>query len=181
MDQEEFKRKLSEVADWEIPDRLNDSTPRPRKKRNAIEITEEYNEQDEQDDNEENFLAEFGGKNPTLPPKILKVHNQAELCTDCGRHCAEGRKKEKKLYEANKKKHWREKCITCGLTKNPFTGQFDLNSSLASYVWNDYCRDRKKPSRRIVISSDNHSDKMAVSMENDKEIIRFNPDINTEI
>ena len=140
MDDKLFKQKLSEVADWRIPESLTDKPKEPArpKKRGRPSLESLY-----QEEHENAFLELHNGTNPTYPPEILRVRCQPTDCADCGAHCPRGRKKEKKLYEANKKRHWRERCVTCGLWQNPFTGAFDLPTAKASAVWNSYVRDTK--------------------------------------
>lgn len=134
MDNEEFKRKLTEVADWKIPDTPRETSLNAKKKRGRKSHEDEYMEL-----REEIFYEEFGGVNPTYPPMLLKLKIQSCACEDCGKVCKEGRKKEKKLYDSNRL-HWREKCVTCGMTKNPWTGAFDLDSTKAALVWAEWLR-----------------------------------------
>lgn len=140
MNNEEFKKKLSEVAEWKIPDTPRETSLNAKKKRGRKSAEDEYQEL-----REEMFYEEFGGVNPTYPPMLIKLKNAACTCNDCGASCPNGRKKEKKLYEtgSKKKRNWREKCITCGLHQNPFTGKFELTASEAPYVWTDFLRDSK--------------------------------------
>lgn len=139
MNDEEFKRKLSEVADWRIPEIKLDGVQR-RKLRGRLSNEEKY-----QDEHEQIFFEIYNGVNPTTTPEITKVHRAATTCDDCGKHCPNGREKEKKLYETNKKKHWREKCLTCGLSLNPKTGLFDAPNRTAAVEWNHWLRGGKKP------------------------------------
>jgi hypothetical protein len=139
MDDELFKQKLSEVADWRIPQTLT-STATGEAKRGRGRPSKE---QLYQAQHEETFLDEFGGVNPTFPPQLLKVKCSAETCGDCGKVCEQGRRKENKLYDGNGKKHWRERCINCGMIKNPYTGEFDLSPAKSSQIWNNFLRDTK--------------------------------------
>lgn len=141
MDKELFKKRLSEVAEWEIPKLsqtdLKESKRRARGRKSAEERYQEEHEQV--------FAKLFQGVNPTAPPVLLKVKSSACVCDDCGKECPNGRHKEKKLYETGKekKRNWRERCVTCGLSQNPFTGRFELTISEAPHVWTDYLRERK--------------------------------------
>jgi hypothetical protein len=170
MNDEEFKQKLSEVAEWEIP-KLTPTDIREAKKsaRGKHKRTEEELYQIE---HEELFLEIFNGINPTMQPQIIKVKCQACTCEDCGMHCENGRQKEKKLCETNRTRHWREKCVTCGKSKNPYTGKFDLDSGKVGIEWNQYLRDKKAQKKshsknnEIVTYTHNH-----VIKENDQEII----------
>lgn len=138
MDDAEFKRRLSEVAEWKLPDTPRETSLNQKKKRGRKSAEEKY-----QDEHEEVFMELFEGVNPTYAPMLLKVKCQPTDCVKCGQHCPNGRQEEKKLYEANKKKHWRTRCVTCGKTENPYTGKFDLTNGNASAVWNSFVRDTK--------------------------------------
>lgn len=139
MDDKEFKNLLTSVAEWHIPKSItgNDSIL-PKRKRGRPTSEEQY-----QLAREQIFKQEFDGVNLTFPPQLLKLKNTAVDCSDCGQHCENGRHTEKKLHIANKIRHWREKCVTCGLVKNPVTGKFDLKPGQAGLIWNDFLRDRK--------------------------------------
>lgn len=140
MDDKLFRQMLSEVADWKIPETLQETTTNAKKKRGRKSNEELYQEAREQI-----FQEEFDGINTTIPPLLLRIKSNPCVCDDCGAHCPEGRKKEKKLYEtgARKKRNWREKCITCNKAQNPFTGKFDLTPTEASHVWTDFLRQSK--------------------------------------
>lgn len=135
MDDKEFRRRLSEVADWIIPETTRETSLNAKKTRGKKSNEDIYCESREQ-----MFLEEFGGVNPTYPPMLTKVKTAAVDCEDCGRHCANGRKKEAKIHESNNKIHWRTRCVTCNVTKNPYTGEFDLPPGQSSIIWNDFLR-----------------------------------------
>ena len=138
MNDEEFKRRLTEVAEWKIPDTPRETSLNAKKKRGRKSAEDEYQEQ-----REEMFFEEFGGVNPTYAPMITKLKVQGCGCEDCGRFCTEGRTVETKQYESNNIKHWRKRCVTCDHSQNPYTQEFDLKSAEASAVWNIFLRDRK--------------------------------------
>lgn len=134
MNDEEFKRKLSEVAEWHIPKIKLDGVTR-RKLRGRIPNETKY-----QDEHEQLFFEIYNGVNPTTTaPEITKVKPCGINCEDCGRDCPSGRTKEKKLFQTGKS-HWREKCTTCGMNKNPWTGEFDLTAAKASAEWSAWLR-----------------------------------------
>lgn len=141
MDDKLFKQKLTEVAEWRIPDTVTGTAsgdakaPRKRGRPTAEEAYQEAHE--------EIFLEIFDGKNPTFPPQILKLKNSAVTCDDCGKHCAEGRLKEIKRYVSNNKVNWREHCMACHRWRDPYTGEFKLVNSNVSTVWNSFVRDTK--------------------------------------
>ena len=139
MDDELFKKRLSEVAEWRIPKTITSTaTGEPKRKRGRPTAEELY-----QREHEEVFLEIYEGVNPTYPPQLLKLKNQATTCEDCGEHCPNGRKKETKLYDTGGKKNWRERCMTCQRSRNPFTGKFDLTFQEASFIWSDFLKERK--------------------------------------
>lgn len=141
MDDKLFRQLLSEVAEWQIPKlTATDIKLAEQKKRGKGRPT---NEERYQDEHQEVFLDLFNGINPTYPPELVKTKVSATVCEDCGIHCPNGRKKEKKLYQTGTKKNWREKCLTCEKSKNPFTGKFDLTLSQAPHVWTDFLKHRK--------------------------------------
>ena len=139
MDDKTFKDLLTTVADWHIPKSItgNDSLS-PKRKRGRPTNEEAY-----QLARQQIFNEEFEGVNQTFPPQLLKLKTSACDCPDCGQHCEQGRHTEKRLHIANNKRHWRERCITCGLSRNPITKQFDLKPGAAGVVWNDFLRNRK--------------------------------------
>ena len=138
MDNELFKQKLSEVAEWKIPETPRETSLNAKKKRGRKSAEDEYMEL-----REEIFHEEFSGVNTTYAPMLTRVRQCAVDCEDCGEHCPNGRQKEAKLHEKNGKQIWRQKCLTCGKYQNPFTGEFDLGGQAGSYVWTDFLRSRK--------------------------------------
>jgi hypothetical protein len=159
MNDEEFKRRLSEVAEWKLPDTPRETSLNAKKKRGRKSKEELY-----QDEHEEIFLELFEGTNPTYHPLITKIKYQATICDACGRNCTCSCEKEAKLYQTNGKKIWKWKCKTCGMTQDPYTGEYSLSSQKASVVWNSFLRESKgihnskgnrvKDSGIIRISSD---------------------------
>lgn len=141
MDDTEYRKKLSEVAEWTLPKLSATDTKESLKKRRGR--GRPTDEQRYQDAHEEIFLEVHNGINPSHAPVLLKTKNTACTCEDCGDICPEGRKKEKKLYETSGKRNWRERCVTCNRNKNPFTGKFDLTPSEAPHVWTTYLRETK--------------------------------------
>ena len=138
MKDEEFKRRLSEVADWKIPDTPRETSLNQKKKRGRKSAEDQYMEL-----REEIFHEEFDGVNPTFPPMLTRVKRCGTDCEDCGTYCPNGRETEAKLQEKNGKKAWRRKCITCNKYQNPFTGKFELIGSAASIKFNDFMRETK--------------------------------------
>ena len=174
MDDELFKQKLSEVADWRIPKSLTEKpkqSDKPRK-RGRPSFESLY-----QEEHENAFLELHNGTNPTFPPELVRVKCSSTDCEDCGATCPRGRKKEKKLYEANKKRHWRERCVTCGMFQNPYTGVFDLPASNASMIWNNYVRDTKgtynsKGNKKKIVNAKPVPNHPVIEHEDDTIVIR---------
>ena len=138
MKDDEFKQKLSEVAEWEIPKlsqtEIKEARQRARGRRSNEELYQEEHEQV--------FLELFEGVNPTYPPNLTKIKHAPTIC-ECGRVCSDGCEKEAKLYQKGKEKYWRWKCKSCGMTQDPYTGEYKLDSIKASVVWNSFLRDTK--------------------------------------
>mgnify|MGYP006268343161 CR=1 FL=1 len=139
MDEDLFKQKLSEVADWKIPETPRETSVNAKKKRGRKSNEEQYMET-----REEIFYEEFDGINPTLHLMLTRVKYKPTTC-DCGRICEDGCEKEAKLYQKNEKSFWRMKCKTCGFTQNPITGKYDLTGLNASIIWAGFLRDCKNP------------------------------------
>ncbi len=168
MDDAEYKRRLSEVAEWKLPDTPREASLNAKKKRGRKSAEEKY-----QDEHQEVFLELFEGTNPTYAPMLTKIKHVPITC-ECGRVCSNGCEKEAKLYETKTKAVWRWKCKTCGMTQDPYTGEYTLNSQKASIVWNSFLRESKG-----VYQSKGKSVLKKV-VENDCEIIRKYPDTMRE-
>ena len=138
MNDEEFKRKLSQVAEWKLPDTPRETSLNAKKKRGRKSNEELY-----QDEHEEVFMELFKGVNPTYAPLLTRIKYQATICDDCGCRCETSCQKEKKLYDTTGNPHWRERCLTCKKAKNPYTGKFDLSIAEASAVWSSFLRESK--------------------------------------
>lgn len=172
MDDELFRKKLTEVAVWEIPKSNKDTSVASRRRRGR-----RSNEELFQDEHEQQFLEEHGGINPTYPPNILSVKAQSCDCPDCGKVCANGRKVDYRLHQKNDKRVWREHCMECRKFKNPFNGKFELTGSAASIKFNEFMRGSKmkyntkanQERRRYMIE---HSDDKTV-IEDEQSKITF--------
>jgi hypothetical protein len=136
MNEKEFLDRLSEVSEWHRPQTGPNGCYSVSKGRAAknIEhpgaITEA--ELDAMDEDEitayyDQLLAwREAQPNQSVSPEIIKVKVQARDCEDCGRHCPEGRRTERKLHESGSR-HWREQCKECQMFKDPLTGEFTLS------------------------------------------------------
>jgi hypothetical protein len=146
MKDQEFKQRLSEVADWKIPDTPKDLGMLTRKRKGSKK--HEPDEPDEPDELDEDLDSEDQDQplacvNQTHAPILLKVHVQAVDCNDCGQHCPNGRQTEAKLFKKNGQAAWKQHCITCGKFENPYTGEFNLNGLTANMKFQDYMRGSK--------------------------------------
>jgi hypothetical protein len=141
MDKELFKQKLSEVAEWQTPKICaSDIKIAGQKIRGKFKKSEEELEQEMEDPI---FQEVQNGVNPTLPPQILVVQKKMQPCDRCGLMQPGGGHIEMKFNTsgANCKGHWRERCLTCEKSKDPYTGEFCLTGTEASIKWNSYLRE----------------------------------------
>jgi hypothetical protein len=172
MKDEDFKKRLSEVADWIIPKTDRETTITAKKKRGR-----KSNEQQYMELREEIFHQEFDGINPTYPPMLTRVKRCGKNCEDCGAYCPNGRETEAKLHKKGDKKAWRKKCLTCGMFENPFNGKFELTGSAASIKFNDFMKETKgmyktkgnQQRKKVLVK---HSTQTTV-LENEHETITF--------
>lgn len=122
MRDEEFKQKLTEVADWEIPLDSEGSNQHLKLKKLA--------RLQQQEDVE---------VNDTLSPRILNIKYCESSCEDCGK-IVQGRRKEIQVYRNKSVCGLKEKCVNCGLHKDPYTKEFNLTGIEASIKWNRYAK-----------------------------------------
>jgi hypothetical protein len=137
MNNDEFLKRLSEVAEWYRPHTGPNGAASVNKRAKLCRIehpgtvTEaELAAMDEEEITEyyERLLAwREAQPNASVPPEIKKLKIQAVDCEDCGRHCAEGRRVQSKICNSGQP-HWRTSCVTCELYRDPATGKFTLNS-----------------------------------------------------
>lgn len=116
MRDEDFKQKLSEVAVWQEVRADAEGSGGYKKK-----------------------------ADPDAPStiKVVKLVYAKTSCEDCGL-AVEGRHKELQVYKNKSVCGLKEKCLTCGLHKDPYTGQFCLNGTQASIKWSSYSKGYKK-------------------------------------
>lgn len=173
MTDDEFKQKLSEVAEWKIPDTPRETSLNQKKKRGRKSEEEKF-----QEAHEIIFRDIHGDVNPTYAPMITKIKCQPVDCEDCGKHCPNGRKTEYKHYDTNRS-HWRRRCVTCEKNQNPFTGEYDLSSQKSSSVWADWLR---KTNPRYIKKAEQEQEQEVVpdiieeDFENKSFRITFHPD-----
>jgi len=134
MDEELYRKKLSEVAKWRIPKTLSLSADGIAKKPKGRKSNEErYQEQ-----HEKTFNEMFNGVNPTYPVHVDEIKRKGSACADCGLICEEGRQQEYKWFQGKKKDSWRIRCGICKMYKNPYTGKYELNSTQAQAAMHSY-------------------------------------------
>lgn len=137
MDNELFKQKLSEVAEWRIPKLSKSEIKAATKRRGRGRPT---GEEQYQEEHEQAFIELFDGVNPTHHLEITEIKHQPRPCEDCGK-MVEGRKKDIKIYRYGTVVGRKEHCLNCDLHKDPYTGEFKYASGTeASAAWTDYAR-----------------------------------------
>ena len=150
MDNDLFLKKLTEVADWEIPESIKGTLHQPKHRANYeyLEADEEVSTEVEVEDSEELTEEEINRINLSFPPRLLKVKVQAVWCTYCGRFCEKGLEQEVRLHR-NPRDHWRRRCVTCGKYQDPYTKEINLSLPKANALWTDWWRENGKRARRF--------------------------------
>jgi hypothetical protein len=135
----QIEEKLQELAYLEIP-KLNKSELKVIRKKKVVcrdpddidpddELVEEVYPDVVQDD-----------ANITYPAEIQAIKYQRVPCSDCGQPCR-NRKTELKYYTNSIKPHWREHCLACNTSRNPWTGEMNIPSEIAREVYSAYERE----------------------------------------
>ena len=156
MDQELFKQRLSEVAEWIQPKITKSDLKEARQRsrgRGRKTAEEQY-----QEEHEEVFTQMFDGVNPTVPVELKAVKPALSHCEHCDQMVQGGPHIEKKLYLTRPKPHWRETCKTCNRGRNPYTNEFDVTPSVCGHKWNSYLRNPNRSAidaKRATESDDN--------------------------
>ena len=177
MDNEEFKRRLSEVAEWRVPKAEFDGVSRRRLKSSKVKVTAPDEISCEQE-----FVERFGDLNPTKPLEVLEIKIKEFDCPDCHRVCTQGRVVESRLHTSNKINHWRRRCTECGFFQNPNTGAYDVPSGRSGIVWNEYMRVRgvkqrqQEREKNLELRTTDTDEKRVV--ENDVEKITYYGDFS---
>jgi hypothetical protein len=173
---EEFLTKLSEVADWKIPDTPRETSLNNKRHRQRIEEDDqEHNEHDEESVQE---AEPESGPNPTYPPMLLRLKIQPVDCDDCGRHCENGRQKEASLQKKDGVTYWRQRCITCKRHQDPTTGRFDISGQAALMKWHNFFRNPAKHYYKNRKEDLEHEQpiRQQITLETDESIIRIYQD-----
>lgn len=151
MNQEDFLKKLTEVAEWHRPQtgpsgavsvnkRAKKQIVEPPKL--SVEEIEAMTDQELLDYYDQLTAWRESQPNETIAPEIVKLKPQPSSCEDCGKELCETRRTERKLYESGSR-HWREKCINCQCWRHPQTGEFTLKGPEAHRFFTDYYRPKK--------------------------------------
>jgi len=166
MDDAEFKRRLSEVAEWRYePERDNFG----RLKGPGSRGPKKTKEPEEQ--------------NLTRPIELVSVRRSCN-CTDCGQHCPNGRTTVANYYQGRVKGAWREKCQTCGKFQDPNTGEFKLQGGHATHTFNKYINGTyEKMNLDFRVSNKIHqpmqgNNDMQTHIEDSKCVIRVHQDFS---
>lgn len=133
MRDEDFKNKLTEVAEWFIP--LDIDQPFTTKKQG-------YRGRPKASDT--STALPVVGTNPTFGPVISKFKHCEKSCEDCGKVIDTQHVIEAKMYFTGYARHWRRRCVNCGLYMDPRTGQYTLKGTETSHAFNSYLRNKSK-------------------------------------
>jgi hypothetical protein len=112
MRDEEFLKKLTEVAEWQrVRVDLEGSGAHKKPVDNTV---------------------------PTVI-KVLKVRCLESACEDCGQTVC-GRRVERKLYRYGAITAFKQRCVNCDRHLDPYTRKFTMDGTEASRAWTDYAR-----------------------------------------
>ena len=124
MDNEEFLRRLNELAELKV---IKVAGPAQRKPDEHL-IVWRNGQEYEIDDK----------ANPTLYYRIKKIKDELRKCEDCGKK-VKNRTISKKLY-AFPVKHWRKLCNNCNMVQHPDTGKYCLLGAATQNVYIQYLK-----------------------------------------
>jgi hypothetical protein len=132
MEQNEFKKRLSEVAEW--TQEIKGPNGYAKGQRN-IKYKGEWIEDDDSNEYDEYEIVDVDALN--VPVEIKKLKPITSICEDCG-VVVENRRKHFKKTQNRFGTQWRESCYTCKKHKNPNTDKFDMTATEAVAVWKEY-------------------------------------------
>jgi hypothetical protein len=135
MDPKLFKQRLEELAELKTV-----RAPRSPAQRAAEEPEEIFR-------NGKTLVIDEKN-NPTNMLAIKKIRNQEQICEDCDRF-VKNRVVNYKVLDSPQR-HWRKSCGSCQKTFNPETGQFDLISTKAGYVYACFFNKEKQSISRVI-------------------------------
>jgi hypothetical protein len=171
MDPKLFKQRLDELAEWRY---LKGDTPVSGSKRSRGR--KRIKPEPETEDNVDDENSDTEQPNQTLSIQVVKMRCQAQVCDDCGRLCAEGRRIEQRIYDHTNRPHWRKHCEACGMTQNPYTGKFDLKGYETHAVWTKYNRNLNSPKLKTKYNIELQNLEQGVHYEDSEVRITF-PDL----
>lgn len=158
MNNDEFLRRLSELAEWHRPQtgpggQASISKGRAR----AVPVHPGPITQEELDLMTDEAAQDYYDRlmtwreaqpNASVPPEIIKLKTYARKCEDCNKSCDSNRRVECKLYLTGRE-HWREYCTACELFRDPRTKEFSIKREASGQVFgNLYRRDKPMPKIR---------------------------------
>lgn len=147
MDNEDFLKRLSEVADWHRP-KLGPSGCNSIAKGRSVpehpgEITEqelaEMSDEEAQEYYDKLMAWRESQPNDSVPPEIKRLKFEPRPCDDCSQMLEQHRRTERKLYISGQR-HWRERCLNCNKFRHPDTGKFTVNGLGSHQFFCDYYR-----------------------------------------
>jgi hypothetical protein len=159
MNNDEFLKRLSEVAEWYRPQTGPQGQPSVSKGR-AKPIPEHPGAitEAELDEMTEEAVTEYyeqliawreAQPNASVPPEILRLRPYARKCEDCNKACDSTRRVECKQY-VTVVRHWREYCNYCERFRDPRTGEFSVKrEASAQFFGNLYRRDKPMPKAKV--------------------------------
>jgi hypothetical protein len=146
MNNDEFLKRLDEVAEWHRPQCGPTGGPKHLKRDRLVEHPGELTEQ-ELSEMSETELNKYHSRlmdwleqqpNYSTGPEIKKLKYEPRSCEDCGKVCKKPRVVEAKLVQ-QPVRYWRTRCNICCLYQDPATKEFSLNSvGVHNYLGNYY-------------------------------------------
>jgi hypothetical protein len=152
MNNEEFLKRLSEVAVWARPMTGPGGYPSVRRGFEAKEIPKpdpvteaELNEMS--DAEVEAYYDQLckwreSQPNPSVGPEILELKPCVKPCEDCGKELSEPRKIECKKYDSAGG-HWRTRCVNCTNFKHPLTKEYSVSQASSHQFFLDFYRPKQ--------------------------------------
>jgi hypothetical protein len=129
MDQKLFLERLSELAELKaIKPAISAATRAPAEPEEIVRHGRSV------------FLTKKD--NPSWAYEIKKLKTESKPCDHCGRK-VKNQVITRRLVNYPEP-HWREKCQSCLMTKNPETGDFDLTEYRAGIVFTGFFRNKNK-------------------------------------
>jgi hypothetical protein len=137
---QQIEEKLNELAYLEIP-KLNKSELKVIR-RTRVRDPDDIDPDEADDELVEEVYPDVvqDDANITYPAEIQAIKYQRVQCPDCGQPCR-NRKTDIKYYPNSNRPHWREHCLTCDTSRNPWTGEMNIPTEIAREVYAAYERE----------------------------------------